>query len=69
MNLVVATKNRIDEMRLNMKDILVLDIIHFHKQTREVIYNDLLKATLKVSKLQSTEAKIKKLAKAGEGGE
>ena len=33
-------------------------MIHLHKQTREVIYNDLLKETLKVSRLQSSKTKI-----------
>ena len=33
-------------------------MIHLHKQTREVIYNDLLKATLKVFRLQSTKTNI-----------
>ena len=58
LNLVVSTKNKITKMRLNLKDIPVLDMIHLHKHTREVIYIDLMKATLKVSKLQSTQTKI-----------
>ena len=33
-------------------------MIHLHKQIREVIYSDLLKATLKVSWLQSTKSKV-----------
>ena len=50
LNLLVSTKNRIAEMRLNLKYIPIPDMIHLHKQTGEVIYSDLLKATLKVSK-------------------
>ena len=49
--------NKIAEMRLNLKAILVPDMIHLHKQFGEVIYSDLMKATLKVSKLQSTLSK------------
>ena len=49
LNLVVATMNKIAEMRLNLKAIPILDMIHLHKQTREVIYSDLMKDTLKVS--------------------
>ena len=45
-------------MRLNLKDIPVPDIIHLHKKPGEVIYSDLLMATSKVSKLQSTQTKI-----------
>ena len=44
-------------MRLNLKYIPVPDMIHLHKQTGEEIYSDLLKATLKVSELQSTQTK------------
>ena len=58
LNLVVSTKNMIAEMTLNLKDIPVLDMIHLHKHIGEVIYNDLLKSTLKVSKLQSIHTKI-----------
>ena len=32
--------------------------INLHKKTQEDIYTDLMKATLKVSKLQSTVSKI-----------
>ena len=58
LNLAVSTKNMITEMRLIVKDIPVPNMIHLHKQTGEVIYSDLLKATLKVSKLESTQTKI-----------
>ena len=50
--------NRITEMRLNLKAIPILDMIHLHKQTGEVIYNEFMKDTVKVSKLQSTLFKI-----------
>ena len=33
-------------------------MIHLHKQTGEVIYSDLLKETVKVSRIQSTKTKI-----------
>ena len=58
LNLAVSTKNRIEEMRLNLKDIPVPDMMHLHKQIGELIYSDLLKSTLKVSKLQSIHTKI-----------
>ena len=51
-NLAIATKNKVAKMRMNLENILVPDMIHLHKQTREIIYSDLLKATLKVSRLQ-----------------
>ena len=58
LNIAVATKNSIDEMKLNLKDIRVPDMIHLRKQIGEFIYTELLKATLKVSKLQSIVSKI-----------
>ena len=58
LNLTIATKNKLAEMRMNLESIPVLDMIHLHKQNGEVIYSDLLKATLKVSRLQSTKSKI-----------
>ena len=58
LNLAVATKNKVVEMRLNLENIPILDLIHLYKQTGEVIYSDLLKATFKVSKLQYTKTKI-----------
>ena len=58
LNLVVDTKNEVVEMRLNLENIHVPDMIHLHKQTGEVIQSDLLKENLKVSRLQSTKIKI-----------
>ena len=43
---------------MDLENILVPDIIHFHKQTGEVVYSDLLKSTLKVSRLQSAKHKV-----------
>ena len=51
LNSGVDTKNRVGKMRFNLENIPVPDMIHLHKQTREVIYSDLLKDTLKVSKM------------------
>ena len=45
-------------MRLNLENILVPNMIHLHQYTGDVIYSNLLKSTLKVSKLQSTKNKI-----------
>ena len=58
LNLAVATQNRVPEMRLNLQKIPVPDKIHLHKKIGEVIYTDLMKATLKVSKLQSTVSRL-----------
>ena len=45
-------------MRLNLKKIPILDKIDLHTYTREVIYTNLLKATLKISKLQSKVSRL-----------
>ena len=60
LKLPVATKNKIVEMRLNLENIPVPNMIHLHKQTWDVIYNNLLKYTLKVSNysLQRTRLRI-----------
>ena len=58
LNLAVVTKNKVVEMRMNLENIYVPDMIHIHKKTGEVIYSDLLKAILKVSRLQSTKSKV-----------
>ena len=52
LNLEITIKNKVAEMRMNLENIPTLDMIHFHKQVGDVIYSDLLKATLKVSRLQ-----------------
>ena len=56
LKLVVASHDRVLEMRINLKNIPVPNKIHLHKQTGEVIYTHSVKATLKVSKLQATVA-------------
>ena len=58
LNLTVATHDIVSEMRLNLQKKTVPKKIHLHKQTGEMIYTDLLKSTLKVSKLQSTVSKL-----------
>ena len=55
-------------MRLNLQKILVLDKIQLHKQTREVIHTDLMKDTLKVSKLQSTISRLESKIEARKSG-
>ena len=58
LSLVVATKNKAVDIRMNLETIPMPGMIHLHKQTGEVIYSDMLKETLKVSRLQSTKSKI-----------
>ena len=48
LNLAVATKNKVAEMRLNLENILVPYMIHLRKKNGDVIYSNMLKSTLKV---------------------
>ena len=58
LNLVITTKNKVVEMKMSLEYIPILDMIHLHKQAGDIIYTNLLKATLKVSRLQSIKSKI-----------
>ena len=58
MNLALATKNRVTEEKMNLDDIPILDMIHLHKQTRDILFTHLLNTTLELSKLQTLKGKI-----------
>ena len=45
-------------MRIRMDQLNVPDKIHFHKQTNEIIYNDLLQSTLNISRLETRVSKL-----------
>ena len=45
-------------MKMNLENIHIPDMIHLHKQARDIIYTDILKATLKVSMMHSSKSKI-----------
>ena len=61
LNLAVTTRNKVVEMRMNLKNIPATDVIHLHRETGDIIYIDLLKATLQVSKLQSSKKIVEDL--------
>ena len=50
-------------MRMNLNNIPATDMIHLHRETCDIIYIDLLKETLQVSKLQSSKKTIENLLK------
>ena len=58
LNLEIETKNKVVEMKMSLDNIPILDMIHLHKQTEDIIYTDMLKEILKVSMLQSSKRKI-----------
>ena len=57
-NFSIATKNKVAEMKISLENIPIPDMIHLHKQRGDIIYIDMLKATLKLSRLQSSKRKI-----------
>ena len=58
LNMSLETKNKVVEMKMDLKNIPILDIMHLHKQTGDILFTDLLKATLKLSKLQTNKSRI-----------
>ena len=48
LNLALATKNRVVEMEIYLENIHVPDMIHLHKEIADILFIDLLKATLKL---------------------
>ena len=58
MNLALETKNRVVEMKMNLEDIPIPGMIHLHKQTGDILFTDLLKATMRLSKLHINKRKI-----------
>ena len=58
LNLSIAYRNRVAKMRINLDDIPLPSMIHLHKQTWDIIHIDLLKSTLKISRLQSGKSKV-----------
>ena len=45
-------------MKTDLENIPIPDMIHLHKQTRDILFIDMLKDTLKLSKLQTSKSRI-----------
>ena len=45
-------------MKMDLENIPIPDMIHLHKQTRDILFTDMLKDTLKLSKLQTSKSRI-----------
>ena len=58
LNLALETKNRVFEMKMDLENIPIPHMIHMHKKMWDIFCTDLLKATLKLSKLQTCKRKI-----------
>ena len=61
LNLAVTTGNKVAELRMNLKNIPTTDMIHLHRETGDIIYTDLLQATLQVLNLQSSKKRVEEL--------
>ena len=57
----MAIGKKVVVMRIKFKNIHVTGMIHLHKKTGAFIYTDLLKETLQVSKLQSSNKRVEYL--------
>ena len=55
---VVLSDKKVSKMEVKLDKISIPDKIQLHKQTRDVIYSDLLHANVKVTKLQSLVDKM-----------
>ena len=58
LNMAISYRNKVVEMKINMDEILVLDMIHLHKKIGDIIHTDLLKSTLKISKLHTSKSRV-----------
>ena len=58
LNLALATNSKVVEIKMDLEYIPIPEMIHFHKQTRDILFTNLLKTTLKLSKLEVNKSKI-----------
>ena len=58
LNLALEIKNIVAEVKMNLDDIPIPDMIHLHKQTGDILFTHLLKITMELSKLQTLKGKI-----------
>ena len=59
LKLALETNNKVSEISMNLEDIPIQDMIHFHKQIEDILFADLLKSTLNLSNMEATKSKIK----------
>ena len=58
LNSALASKNRVVEVKMNLNDIPIPDMIHLHKKTGDILFTHLMKFTMELSKLYILEGKI-----------
>ena len=63
LNIALVEDDKVVEIKLRMDKISVPDKIHFHRQTSEVLYHDLLQSILSNKKLESEVTKLEQQLK------
>ena len=58
LNLALRTSNKVAEIKMDLEDIPILDMIHFQIQTGYILFTNLLNPILNFSKLEDTKRKI-----------
>ena len=58
LNLALASKNRVVELKMNLDDIPIPNMIHLHKKIGDILFTHLLNITLALSNLQTLKGKI-----------
>ena len=61
LSLAMTIGNKVSEVSVNLEKISTTYVIHFHRETCDIIYAKLLKSTLQVSKLESNKKKAQDL--------
>ena len=57
LSLAMTMGNKVSEVRVKLENIPTVDIIHLNKETGDILNTRLLKATLQISKLESSKTK------------
>ena len=57
LNLAMMVGNKVSEVKVNIQNIPTTDIIHLNRETSDILNTTLLKATLQISKLESSKKK------------
>lgn len=63
LNISLEEEDKVIEIKLRMDQISVLDKIHFHRKTSEVLYHDLLQSMFSNKNLESEVIKLEEKLK------
>ena len=58
LKLALTIDKKVAEIGVNLEHIPSLDLIHFHKKIGDILYTELLKTTLNISKLEDIKSNI-----------